>query len=32
MNENAELLAPAAQNWHSFFRSFEEMAKNKRKQ
>ena len=32
MNENAELLAPAAQNWHNLFRSYEEMAENRRKQ
>jgi hypothetical protein len=30
--QNAELLAHAAQNWHNFFRSYEEMAKNRRKQ
>jgi len=30
--QNAELLARAAQNWHIFFRSYEEMAKNRRKQ
>lgn len=30
--QNAELLAHAAQNWHIFFRSYEEMAKNRRKQ
>ena len=30
--QNAELLTPVAQNWHIFFRSYEEMAKNRRKQ
>ena len=30
--QNAELLTPVAQNWHNFFRSYEEMAENKRKQ
>ena len=30
--QNAELLTPVTQNWHNFFRSYEEMAKNRRKQ
>jgi len=30
--QNAELLTPVAQNWHIFFRCYEEMAKNRRKQ
>ena len=30
--QNAELLTPVAQNWHNFFRSYEEMAENGRKQ
>ena len=30
--QNAELLAPMPQNWHIFFRSYEEMAENSRKQ
>ena len=30
--QNVELLARAAQNWHNFFRSYEEMAENGRKQ
>jgi len=30
--QNAELLTPVAQNWHNFFRSYEEMAENRRKQ
>ena len=29
--QNAELLSPVAQNWHNFFRSYEEKAKNRRK-
>ena len=29
--QNAELLAHVAQNWHIFFRSYEEMAENRRK-
>ena len=28
---NAELLTPATQNWHIFFRSYEEMTENRRK-
>jgi len=30
--QNAELLAHVAQNWHIFFRSYEEMKENRRKQ
>ena len=30
--QNAELLAPVAQNWHNFFRRIIEMAENRRKQ
>jgi len=30
--QNAELLTPVAQNWHIFFRSYEEKAENRRKQ
>ena len=30
--QNAELLTPATQNWHNFFRSYGEMAENRRKQ
>ena len=30
--QNAELLTPVAQNWHNFFRCYEEMAENRRKQ
>ena len=30
--QDAELLAHVAQNWHIFFRSYEEMAENRRKQ
>lgn len=30
--QNAELLTPVAQNWHIFFRSYEEMTENRRKQ
>jgi len=30
--QNAELLTPVTQNWHNFFRSYEEMAKNRKKQ
>ena len=30
--QNAELLTHVAQNWHNFFRSYEEMAENGRKQ
>ena len=30
--QNAELLPPVAQNWHIFFRCYEEMAENRRKQ
>jgi hypothetical protein len=30
--QNAELLAPATQNWHNFFGSYEEMAENRIKQ
>ena len=30
--QNAEILAPAAQNWHNFFRRIIEMAENGRKQ
>ena len=29
--QSAELLAPATQNWHNFFRSYGEKAKNRRK-
>ena len=29
--QNAELLTPVAQNWHNFFRCYEEMAENRRK-
>ena len=30
--QNAELLTTVTQNWHNFFRSYEEMAENRRKQ
>ena len=30
--QNAELLTRATQNWHIFFRCYEEMAENRRKQ
>ena len=30
--QNAELLTHATQNWHIFFRCYEEMAENRRKQ
>jgi len=30
--QNGELLAIVAQNWHIFFRSYEEMKENRRKQ
>ena len=30
--QNAEILTPATQNWHNFFRSYEEKAKNRKKQ
>lgn len=30
--QNDELLTPATQNWHIFFRSYEEMTENRRKQ
>ena len=30
--QNTELLTPVTQNWHNFFRSYEEMAENGRKQ
>ena len=30
--QNAELLTPVAQNWQIFFRSYGEMAENRKKQ
>lgn len=29
--QNAEFLTSVAQNWHNFFRSYEEMKENRRK-